>query len=174
MSDDEKLDDASCYAPASETACTSAVRPGISGLFSGGAESRFALYACLFGWMALIFLFSAHPHSSEATRHVFHDFNFLARKFSHFSEYVILAALAFFAFATHISPAETNYDSPAREKTLQAALSLGVLYAISDELHQAFVPGRSAAIHDILIDTLGVVAGAFLAKYLGRWFFKKR
>ncbi len=43
----------------------------------------------------------------------------------------------------------------------------GIAYAISDELHQAFVPGRHGAPLDVVIDSVGVVIGAFLAKR--RW-----
>ena len=35
----------------------------------------------------------------------------------------------------------------------------GVIYAVSDELHQFFVPGRTAASMDCLIDFTGAVAG---------------
>jgi VanZ family protein len=34
---------------------------------------------------------------------------------------------------------------------------LGVVYALSDELHQKLVPGRSADIFDFLADCIGVV-----------------
>ena len=34
-----------------------------------------------------------------------------------------------------------------------------MLYACTDEFHQSFVPGRVAAVHDVLIDS----AGAWLA-----------
>ena len=37
------------------------------------------------------------------------------------------------------------------------ALLLSVAYAISDELHQFFVPGRHCAIKDVFIDTTGVL-----------------
>ena len=36
------------------------------------------------------------------------------------------------------------------------AVLLSVLYAISDELHQAFVPGRFLSLGDVFIDTLGI------------------
>jgi VanZ family protein len=34
-----------------------------------------------------------------------------------------------------------------------------VLLAILDEIHQIFVPGRSAEVRDVLIDTLGACFG---------------
>jgi len=33
------------------------------------------------------------------------------------------------------------------------------LYAVSDEVHQIFVPGRAFAVGDIIIDTLGAALG---------------
>ena len=43
------------------------------------------------------------------------------------------------------------------------ALCLAFLYAITDEFHQRFTPGRTPSIYDVLIDTLGAVFG------LGIW-----
>jgi VanZ family protein len=38
----------------------------------------------------------------------------------------------------------------------------GVLFAASDEYHQAFIPGRSPRAADVLIDSLGVALGCVL------------
>jgi len=40
---------------------------------------------------------------------------------------------------------------------LTAALLIAIGYALSDELHQSFVPGRDAALEDLLVDALGVL-----------------
>ncbi len=37
------------------------------------------------------------------------------------------------------------------------APSIGILYGISDELHQFFVPGRMSSVADVLFDALGVI-----------------
>ena len=37
--------------------------------------------------------------------------------------------------------------------------SIGVLYAISDELHQLMIAGRSGNIKDVIIDSLGILTG---------------
>lgn len=37
--------------------------------------------------------------------------------------------------------------------------TIGTAYAITDELHQLFVPGRSGEIRDVFIDSLGVITG---------------
>ena len=54
-------------------------------------------------------------------------------------------------------------------KTAAIALSVGFLYAVSDEVHQIFVPGRAGQLRDVLIDTTGVLLGIFLCSL----FFKK-
>jgi VanZ family protein len=41
-------------------------------------------------------------------------------------------------------------------------MALIVIYAVSDEFHQSFTPGREPKLRDVLIDT----AGSFLGMYL--------
>jgi len=58
--------------------------------------------------------------------------------------------------------------SPMRLVTwpiLGQAYSLTILYAISDEIHQSFVPGRHARFADIMFDA----AGALIALLIIRW-----
>jgi|RhiMetdeSRZDD1v2_1073273.scaffolds.fasta_scaffold39958_2 VanZ family protein len=47
-----------------------------------------------------------------------------------------------------------------RSAAVGVAIAAG--YAATDELHQMFVPGRSASLGDLLADSMGVVAGAIL------------
>ncbi len=49
------------------------------------------------------------------------------------------------------------------------AMFLTVLYGVTDEFHQAFVPGRYATIGDIMADSIGALLGC-----LGASFIKKR
>jgi VanZ family protein len=42
------------------------------------------------------------------------------------------------------------------------ALLLCMFYGVSDELHQCFVPGRSASPRDVLIDTLAALGGVMI------------
>ena len=41
-----------------------------------------------------------------------------------------------------------------------------ILYAISDEYHQSFIPGRDASFKDVGIDTLGGISGIVIVKLL--------
>jgi VanZ family protein len=43
-----------------------------------------------------------------------------------------------------------------------AAILLAAFYGLTDEIHQSFVPGRSADPHDLLADTAGAIAAAGL------------
>jgi VanZ family protein len=54
----------------------------------------------------------------------------------------------------------------ARGRGTLAAVVIGSLYGASDELHQWFVRGRNADVLDWVADTLGVVAGALLYRFV--------
>jgi VanZ family protein len=45
---------------------------------------------------------------------------------------------------------------------------MALAYAISDEFHQTFVPGRSGAPRDVAIDLIGITAGLLLLSWNGR------
>jgi len=45
-------------------------------------------------------------------------------------------------------------------RTVLAAIVISVLYGLSDEFHQSFVPNRSVEGKDVLVDFLGSVAGS--------------
>lgn len=44
-----------------------------------------------------------------------------------------------------------------RKYAVLLTLIIGVLYAIIDEIHQSFVPGRSSSSADVIIDTAGLI-----------------
>ena len=44
-------------------------------------------------------------------------------------------------------------------RTVVTAIVIAVAYAASDELHQMYVPGRSADVRDLLADAVGVLCG---------------
>jgi len=43
------------------------------------------------------------------------------------------------------------------------------LYALSDEIHQIFVPGRAFEIRDLVLDSVGILIGLFLYWLVRRW-----
>ena len=54
-----------------------------------------------------------------------------------------------------------------------AAWLIGTAYAVTDEFHQSFVPGRSCEFRDIVIDSCGVLTGV-LAALLAGWIRAQR
>lgn len=68
------------------------------------------------------------------------------RKSAHFLEYLVLGLLVMNCF---------NID----KKYMLYSLIICLLYSISDEVHQIFVPGRSCEALDVVIDTTGSFIG---------------
>ena len=73
--------------------------------------------------------------------------------FGHFLEYTLLG---FFA----IRAIQWQRSSSVKLSLLTFALCL--LYALSDEVHQYFVPNRTFQIHDLLVDSAGMLLGLWL------------
>jgi len=82
-------------------------------------------------------------------------FDYLIRKIAHFTEYMILGILMYIA--------SSKNNIPRNKKVLWCIL-LCALYAITDEVHQAFVPGRAPRVFDVLIDTAGSITGILITK----------
>ena len=59
---------------------------------------------------------------------------------------------------------EASPARPNRFRTRPPALAwaVGTLYAVSDEIHQIYVPGRAGRLSDVLIDSAGAAAGALV------------
>src|SRR5699024_5961572 len=131
---------------------------------------KFASWIAVILWMALIFYLS-YPSSSVSialssgllmsilnsvegilpfegldmgtVHHLF-------RKRAHFIAYLILGMLCFNAL-------KNSYPHAVKSATL--AFLICILYAISDESHQLFIPGRSGEVRDVFIDSLGSITG---------------
>ena len=53
----------------------------------------------------------------------------------------------------------STYENIKRKYQIYISAIIGILYAISDEIHQSFTPGRGPKITDVFIDSLGVFFG---------------
>jgi VanZ family protein len=53
---------------------------------------------------------------------------------------------------------------PQKNKTTRVVwvLALAIAYAFSDEFHQGFVPNRTVSLFDIMVDSIGSVAGCLM------------
>lgn len=79
--------------------------------------------------------------------------NHLVRKFAHASEF---CALAVFGLQFLIK------DFGKVKKECFMAWGFATAYAITDELHQLFVPGRACQIKDVIIDSTGAGFGVLM------------
>lgn len=82
------------------------------------------------------------------------QFNHFVRKFAHFSAYVVLGILVSYALT----------KNEIQKRAFFLSLAICIIYAVSDELHQLFVPGRGCQFKDVIIDTAGAVSGIAIYK----------
>ena len=94
--------------------------------------------------------------------------SFPVRKCAHLSEYAVLGALMTLTAASWRREGEETMrtgETPGGTVRILPVLAAGFLYAVSDEIHQIFVPGRSGEPRDVLIDTSGVLIGICLVRF---------
>lgn len=132
------------------------------------------LWVCVIFWMMVIFLFSSESGSDSATRS--EEFGklivsltgrefplYLVRKFAHFAEFAILTLLSYFALASsskillsrRILVVTDKDIKPGFDMNASFSIWITVLFAVIDEYHQLFVPGRNGSVFDVLIDVAG-------------------
>lgn len=130
-------------------------------------------WTCTLIWMGIIFYLSSQPatqsaHLSNGVKNnllsvltsfipgidnlELRSLDFYIRKNAHFIAYLILGTMMLFALVL------SEVRKPAN-----LALLICLLYAVSDEFHQLFVPGRSGQFRDVLIDGAGAVLGVLIA-----------
>lgn len=139
-------------------------------------------------WMAVIFSFSARtatlstqdsttvgmwigkilvPGFSEWDKQKQEEFadkiDHPVRKAAHASEYAVLGLLLTGGLAD---------GTKKRLYRIGAPWLVGSIYAVSDELHQMFVPGRSCQATDVMIDSFGVCFGVLVGQLL--WARRKK
>jgi VanZ family protein len=140
-------------------------------------KRRFIFWAAVLIWMVLIFILSSQPaeQSKELSKSTtlmvlqaverllpgisldLASFHGSMRKVAHFFLYLILGGFVWKALK----------ESGLRgRRAMLTAFLICFLYAVSDETHQAFVPGRSAQLGDLLIDSWGGLFGILLWRYV--------
>ena len=114
-------------------------------------------------WMIFIFIMSSMNETTSSNQSGFfvsliaNLFNIknieilttIVRKMAHFTEYFILGILVI------------NSLDISNKRYLYSFI-IGFIYAISDEVHQLFITGRSGKIFDVLIDSLGIIMSIFI------------
>ncbi len=89
----------------------------------------------------------------------------VVRKTAHFTEYGILSVLLWRARRRPVR----GDSRPWRWSEAAVAAGVAILFAITDEWHQSFVPSRAGSLLDVLIDS----SGAILAM-IGLWWVGRR
>ena len=141
---------------------------------------RFKTWLPVIIWAALIFFFSSETFSSDNTARWFAPWlhwafptwsndsielaHAVIRKLGHVSEYFIFGLLLLRA----LHPRMNGIPSARR---IFVGIGLLAFYAMSDESHQVFVPGRTPSPIDVLIDVCGGTAGILCFLF---WTSRKR
>ncbi len=147
-------------------------------------------------WMAVIFVFSSQSHHQQDLKpflkkeipdrvkvEISHSnyipgvkkaglskwdvpgfLEMLIRKTAHLFVYGILGLLLYRAFTATVRR--------TRMAAAAASVASAVLYAVSDEYHQSFIPDRTAKLSDIQMDLIGACIGILLYVLIGtikRW-----
>ncbi len=116
---------------------------------TSSAPSRWgaaAWWIAALAWMAFIFLLSSQPDSEPGGRRL----SFGIAKLAHLVVFSVLGVL--------VAGATRQGKMP---RAAWWAWVLVVLYAIGDEIHQSFVPGRTPLVTDVAIDSFGGLVGIF-------------
>ena len=109
-------------------------------------------------WMGLIFYLSAQP---DLPHHPQGMVDLILKKAGHMAEYGVLAGLIWWAWP--------RSGERGAQRCFVGALVLSLLYAVSDEVHQFFVLGRSARLLDVGFDLLGVLLALLFLSFLVGW-----
>ena len=104
----------------------------------------FFAWAPVFVWMIIIFILSSRQRLTVSHEYVL---NFIFFKTLHMVEYGTLFLLC--VRASNMSGKVGIWEVYKR------AFIITILYAISDELHQTFVPTREGSLRDVIIDGIG-------------------
>lgn len=126
-------------------------------------------------WMCLMWLLSTSSFRSEKSLKLmegsmFYIFgavapaetvvellNEIVRKLAHVAEYAILGAVLYFA----LQPSSRSSIVWDRSAAIRA-FGVAALFAVLDEIHQSFVPGRGPSSIDVAIDCAGVALGILM------------
>ena len=106
----------------------------------------------------LIYIQSGYPSPQKLPSFKFMD------KMLHFVAYGLMGILFFRAY-------QTLAIKQNRRMLIFLSILSASVYGISDEIHQFFVPGRSADLFDVIADILGAICGAFFYQW---WVSRKQ
>jgi VanZ family protein len=110
-------------------------------------------WAAVLAWMGLIFYLSAQPRLPRVIPPVLPQIQDII---GHFTVYAVLAVLLRWAL-----------QGAGIRHPMLWALAATVLYGVTDEFHQSFVPNRHPDVFDLATDLAGAVAALWIVRRLG-------
>lgn len=112
-------------------------------------DSPYVRWLAACAWMGLIFVLSAQSTFPVALGR----WSQLRDIFGHLVAYGVLAVLW-----------RNALRASGVRRAAVWAFAIAILYGISDEFHQSFVPGRHPDLFDLATDAVGATAGLLLAR----------
>jgi len=106
-------------------------------------------------WMGIIFFLSSRQRIGISEIYIY---NFVFFKTLHMIEYAMLFFMLFRAI-------HKTFNKLSQTHALILAMILALLYGITDEFHQTFVPTREGSIRDVGIDSIGILLCFQYTKY---------
>lgn len=113
-------------------------------------------------WASVIFMVSSLPDFGGPDS----IFRLVLSYVVHFSEFAILSVVIYYALTGRLTSRE---KSPIDDDRIMIPWILASVYAVTDEIHQAFVPGRHSTVVDFFVDMLGVLFGLIVIPLIIRW-----
>lgn len=107
-------------------------------------KEKLKLWLPVIIWAAIIFWFSSLAINKPAP---FSWPDFIMKKTAHVTEYAIFYWLLFRAIS--------QKNKLVGRKSFIFSLIIVILFALSDEWHQTFIPGREGTLRDVGFDTIG-------------------
>lgn len=129
----------------------------------------FSIFLVVF-WMIIVFVLSAEPSqksentSGSFTKIIFSnnitdqrikELSFIIRKSAHFTLYTLGGMCICICVILNYKKSNKGY---------LISFVIGSVYAITDEVHQLFVAGRSGELRDVIIDSTGILIGVMIIK----------
>jgi VanZ family protein len=128
-------------------------------------------------WLAVMWVFSTHFFTATRTGQwvipllhwlfpaesvtALEKMHYGIRKLGHVFDFIVLSLLLVRALRRGRAGWRFNWAA--------SAWAIAACYAMLDEFHQAFVPGRSPSVHDVLLDSAAAALGQLIF-----WLYCKR
>jgi len=124
-------------------------------IFAGSSDVLSAEHTSRFLVPFLLWLDPAMSYHTIAAIHL------VLRKLGHVTEYAILATLLWRAL-------RGTFSALSRTMIGVCTFLVAACFAMTDEFHQSFVPSRTATVHDVFIDCVGIALAIMLCVMFSR------